>query len=147
MAVKRHESSLRLVFLQYLLTTALALVAAVLIPYGLFSAGIYTGLFSYANTSEMQTKSAEPAIASVKPFDSKPVPASCTYVLLSQNHTVEQSNMKKEEIQNAVSFLKNTYTPATPDDCFLVIRRSDGVCILHYHIGSQYNVEWMRQGL
>lgn len=145
MAVKKHESSLRLVFLQYLLTTVLALVVAVLIPYGLFSAGIYTGLFSYANTSEMQAKSAEPAIASAKAFDSKLVPASCTYVLLSQNHAVLQSNMKKEEIQNAVGFLEKAYTPATPDDCFLVIRRSDGVCILHYHIGSLYNIEWMNQ--
>lgn len=145
MAVKRHESSLRLIFLQYLLVTALVLLLAVVIPYALSSIGIRTGLYTYANTSELQAKNAESAIASANPFDSKLIPTSCTYVLLSQNHAVLQSNMKKDEVQNAVGYLKGTYVPATPSNCFLVIKRDDGVCILHYHIGSQYNIEWTRR--
>lgn len=145
MAVKRHESSLRLIFLQYLLATALALVLAVAIPFTLFDAGTRFGLFTYANTSEIQAENASSAIASAEPFDSRLIPASCTYVLLSRTHTVLQSNMAKEEIQNAVNYVERTYTPETPDDCFLVVKRSDGLCILHYHIGSSYNVAWMRR--
>lgn len=145
MAVKKHEHSLELVFLQYLLATALTLALAVLIPFALFSLGMQAGLYNYANANEIQAKNAQPTIAAANPFDSKLVPASCTYVLLSQNHTVLQSNMKKDEIQNAVGYLEETYTPAAPDDCFLVIKRSDGACILHYHIGTQYKIEWMRQ--
>lgn len=145
MAIKKHESSLRLIFLQYLLVTALVLLFAVAIPYALSSIGIWTGLYTYANTSEIQAKNAKSAIASAHPFDSRLIPASCTYALLSQNHAVLHSNMKKDEIRNATGYLEKTYMPATPDDCFLVIKRSDGVCILHYHIGSQYNIEWMRR--
>ncbi len=147
MAVKRHEHSLKLVFLQYLLATALALVLAVVIPFTLFSLGAQAGLYNYANSSEIQAKNAQPKIAAAVPFDSKLVPPSCTYVLLSQSHTVLQSNMKKDEIQNAVGYLEGTYAPARPDDCFLVIKRGDGVCILHYQIGSHYNIEWMRRTL
>ena len=147
MAVKRHEHSLELVFLQYLLATALALALAVVIPFALFSLGMQAGLYNYANANEIQAKNAQPEIAAAIPFDSKLVPSSCTYVLLSQNRTVLQSNMKEDEIQNAVGYLEGTYTPVTPDDCFLVIKRSDGVCILHYHIGSQYSFEWMRRNL
>lgn len=95
MAVKKHEHSLELVFLQYLLATALTLALAVLIPFTLFSLGMQAGLYNYANANEIQAKNAQPTIAAANPFDSKLVPASCTYVLLSQNHTVLQSNMKK----------------------------------------------------
>lgn len=145
MAIKKHEASLRLVFLQYLLAAALALILAVALPFLLFSAGVNTGLYNYANESETEAESAEPAIASANPFDSRLVPASCTYVLLSRNQAVLQSNMKKDERLNAVGYLDGTYSPATPSDCFRIIKRSDGVCILHYHIGSQYNIEWMRK--
>ena len=147
MAVKRHEHPLELVFLQYLLATALALALAVAIPFTLSSLGVQAGIYNYANASEIQAKNAQPEIAAATPFNSKLVPASCTYVLLSKSHAVLQSNMKNDEIQNAVDYLDEAYTPPTPDDCFLVIRRSDGVCILHYHIGSQYNIEWMRRNL
>lgn len=147
MAVKRHEHSLELIFLQYLLATALALVLAAAIPFALFSLGMQAGLYNYANASEIQAKNAQPEIAAAAPFNSELIPASCTYVLLSQSHTVLQSNMKKDEIQNAIGYLEEAYTPPTPDDCFLVIRRSDGICILHYHIGSKYNIEWMQQNL
>ena len=145
MAVKRHESSLRLIFLRYLLATAFALILSAVIPIIIFSIGINAGLYTYANSSELQAKNAKQAIASSHPFDSGLVPASCTYVLLSQTHEVLRSNMGKDEIQNAIGYQKETYTPPTPSDCFLVIKRSDGVCILHYFIGSQYNVAWMRQ--
>lgn len=145
MAVKKHESSLRLVFVQYLLATVLALITAAVVPYALFSVGMQAGLYTYANSSEIQAKNAEAAIASAHPFDPKQVPSCCTYVFLSENQVVLQSNMRKDEIQNAVGYLKGTYTPPTPDNCFLIIRRSDGVCILHYHIGSQYQNEWMQR--
>lgn len=147
MAVKKHESSLRLVFVQYLLATVLALITAAVVPYVPFSVGMQAGLYTYANSSEIQAKDAEAAIASAHPFDPKQVPASCTYVFLSESRAVLQSNMGKDEIQNAVGYLKGTYAPSTPDNCFLMIRRSDGVCILHYHIGSQYRDEWMQRFL
>ena len=106
-----------------------------------------TGLYTYANSSEVQAKNMESKIATAKPFDSKLIPASCTYVYVSEDHTVLQSNMDEAEMKNAISYAEGKYSPATPDDCYLSIKREDGICILHYYIGSRYTVDWMNSYL
>jgi signal transduction histidine kinase len=147
MAIRKRSSSLKIVFLEYLFAIALMLVLALVIPYSLFSIGMSTGLYTYANSSEVQAKNMEPKIATTKPFDSKLIPASCTYVYVSVNYIVLQSNMDKSEMENAISYAEGKYSPATPDDCYLSIKREDGICILHYYIGSRYTVGWMNSTL
>lgn len=147
MAIRKRSLSLKIIFLEYLFVMALMLVLALVIPYSLFSIGTSAGLYTYANSSEVQAKNMEPKIAAAKPFDSKLIPASCTYAYVSENYTVLQSNMEKAELENAISYAEGKYSPATPDDCYLSIKREDGTCILHYYIGSRYTVDWMERYL
>lgn len=147
MAIRKRSPSLKIVFLEYLFAMALTLMLALVIPYSLLSIGMRAGLYTYANSSEVQAKNMESKIAAAKPFDSKLIPASCTYVYVSEDHTVLQSNMEKAEMKNAISFTEGKYSPATPDDCYLSIKREDGTCILHYYIGSRYTVDWMDRDL
>ena len=147
MVMTKRLPSLKIIFLEYLLATALILALAAAIPFGLFSIGMNMGLCTYANSSELQAKNMEPRIAAAKPFDSRLIPASCTYVYMSETYTVLQSNMSKSEINNAVNYIEGRYSPATPDDCYLTIKRDDGICILHYYIGSRYIFEWMNNHL
>lgn len=147
MGMKKQSRSLKIVFLEYLFAMALMLVLALVIPYLLFSVGMHAGFYTYANSSEVQAKSMASKIAAAKPFDSRLIPSSCTYVYISQDNSVLQSNMEKEEMKNAISYAKGSYTPAALDDCYLSIQREDGTCILHYYIGSRYTVGWMKNYL
>lgn len=147
MVMKKRSLSLRIIFFEYLFAMVLMLALSFLIPYTLFSLGMNTGLYTYANSSEVQAKNMEPKIAAAKPFNSKLVPASCTYVYLSTDYAVLESNMAQQEEKNAVAYAQGKYSPATPDDCHLVIKRDDGVCILHYYIRSRYTVGWMNRYL
>ena len=147
MVMKKRLLSLRIIFFEYLFAMALMLALSFLIPYALFSLGMNTGLYTYANSSEIQAKNMERKIAAAKPFDSALVPVSCTYVYLSTDYAVLQSNMAQQEEKNAVAYAQGKYSPATPDDCHLVIKRDDGVCILHYYIRSRYTVGWMNHCL
>lgn len=147
MAIRKRSPSLKIVFLEYLFAMALMLVLALVIPYSLYSMGMSAGLYTYANSSEVQAKNMESKIATAKPFDRKLIPASCTYAYVSEDHTVLQSNMEKAEMKKAISYVEGKYSPATPDDCYLSIKREDGTCILHYYIGSRYTVDWMKRYL
>lgn len=147
MVMTKRSPSLKIVFLEYLFAMALMLVLALVIPYSLFSIGMSAGLYTYANSSEVQAQNIESKIATAKPFDSKLIPASFTYAYVSENHTVLQSNMENAEMKNAISYAEGKYTPSTPDDCYLSIKREDGTCILHYYIGSRYTVDWMKRYL
>ncbi|MFA9465416.1 MAG: sensor histidine kinase [Velocimicrobium sp.] len=147
MVMKKRLVSLKVIFLEYLFTMVAMLILAVVIPYTFFSIGMRAGFYTYANSSEVQAKNMESKISAAKPFDRKLIPASCTYVYLSKDYTVLQSNMKKEEVNHAISYVKGNYRPATLNDCYLSIKREDGICILHYYIGSRYRVDWMEEYL
>jgi signal transduction histidine kinase len=147
MVMKKRILSLRIIFFEYLFGMALMLVLSFSIPFALFNLGINTGLYTYANFSEIQAKNMEHKIAEANPFNSALVPASCTYVYVSADYAVLQSNMMQEEMKNAVAYAQGKYSPPTNDDCFFVIKRDDGFCILHYYIRSRYTVDWMNRYL
>lgn len=147
MVMKKRILSLRIIFFEYLFGMALMFVLSFSIPFALFNLGINTGLYTYANFSEIQAKNMEHKIAEANPFNSALVPASCTYVYVSPDYAVLQSNMMQEEMKNAVAYAQGKYSPPTNDDCFFVIKRDDGFCILHYYIRSRYTVDWMNRYL
>lgn len=147
MDIKKRCPSLKIVFFEYLLAMAAAVVCAFALPLMLWDIGANSGWFTYADSAELQAKNAQPQIAASKPFDSRLVPASCSYVYLDSDGSAVESNMKQDELSHAVGFAKGEYSPATPDDCYLLIPRDDGSCVLHYFIRSSYQTVWMNSHL
>ncbi|MGI6110198.1 MAG: sensor histidine kinase [Eubacteriaceae bacterium] len=147
MVMKKRLLSLRVIFFEYLFFMALMLTLALLVPYTFFCLGLNTGLYTSANSSEVEARNMEPKIVTANPFNSALVPASCTYVYVSPDFDVLQSNMAQQEKDNAIAYAQEKYTPTSSDDCYLVINRDDGVCILHYYIRSRYTIDWMNRYL
>lgn len=145
MGIKRRHTSLRIIFFQYLAAMVAALILAIVIPYTFFSIGMNTGLYTYANSSEMQAKEMKSKIASTKKFDRSLIPPSCSYVFLSKSFIVIENNMDKNDLKNAIAYGKGQYNSSSPANCYLSIKRNDGICILHYYIGSRYTIEWMNR--
>lgn len=138
MVIKKRTFSLRMVFFEYLAAMVGTLVLSFLVPFFIQVALVGTGFYSYANSSESAAKSAQSIISGAKRFDSSLVPASSSYVFLNNNFTVVKSNMDSSELKNAVNYAKEKYSPSTLDDCYLTIKRKDGICVLHYYVRSQY---------
>lgn len=142
--VLKIKPSLKIIFLEYLAVMVISLVLAVAIPFSLIGIGTSMGLYTYANSVEVQVKAVQSQIASEKDFDRKLIPASCGFALLNKNMHVLQSNMDSDTLSKAVSYAKGKYYSASLTDCYLSIKRHDGYCILHYYIISQYNVKFLR---
>lgn len=147
MGVGKKAVSLKIIFLQYLLLIAFALVSVTIVVYGLLFVGYKTGFYISANATELAVKQAENRIATIQPFDKNVIPPHATYTLLSKDGTVLQSNMDAAKRQKAVSYEKGAYTPSSATDCYVSIKRSDGFCVVHYTIRERYVIEWMNRYL
>lgn len=138
MVIKKRPLSLRMIFFEYLAAMGAALVLSFLVPFFIQTALVSTGFCSYANSSEIAAKNAQPTISGADKFGSSLVPPSSSYVFLSGDFTVIESNMDNTELKDAVNYAKGKYRPGSPDDCYLTIKRKDGICLLHYYVRSQY---------
>lgn len=145
MGVKKKAVSLKIIFLQYLFLITFVLASVAIAVYGLLFIGYKTGFYISANATELAVKQAENRIAAVQPFDESLIPSHATYILLSKEGTVLQSNMAASERQKAVSYAKGTYTPSSAADCYVTIKRSDSFCVVHYLIRERYAAGWMNQ--
>lgn len=138
MVVKKHPFSLRIIFFEYLIAIATALVLSFLVPFFIQFALVNTGFYTYANSGEIAAKEAKSVIAGANKFDSSLVPASCDYAFLSNSFTIVKSNMDPSNLANAVRYAQGKYTSGSLDDCYVSIIRKDGICVLHYYVRSQY---------
>ncbi|WP_239984942.1 sensor histidine kinase [Sporolactobacillus pectinivorans] len=145
--MKKKRLSLKVVFLEYLFSMVLALILALSLLYAFFILGINKGLYTYANSSEVQVKNMKPRIAAAKKFNSNLIPPTTKYVYLNNNFTELDSNMNKTDKRNAILYAKGKYITSSLDDVYLSIARNDGYVILHYYIRSRYSVSWMNRYL
>jgi signal transduction histidine kinase len=93
----------------------------------------------------MQAKNIEATIQTSDTFDSSIIPAAIHYAYVLSDDTTKESNMGQEELNNAIAYENGQYRPSSLDDCYLVIKRGDGACILHYYVRSQYTITWMNR--
>lgn len=147
MEIKKRCIPLNFIFFEYLFSMGMALVVAFIIPYILFSMGTKMGWYTYANSAEIQAKSIAKEITESKDFNNSVIPTSCTYSYLSNDFSVKETNMETKQLNNSILTAKGEYVPVSQNDCYLLIKREEGYCVLQYYLHSRYKNHWMERNL
>lgn len=148
MDIKKKGTSLRTVFLEYLISIAAGLVLALALFWGLTLLGQQAGIYIPANNSENTLLKNKELIAASSPLDESLFPEDCTYALIAKNHTILQSNMSKAEQSAAIAYAENqNQTVSARSGSHMMIERADDVCVVHYYVLPRYANAWMNEHL
>lgn len=148
MDITKKGTSLRTVFLEYLISIAAGLAAALALFGGLMVLGERAGVYIPANHSESILLRNKELIAASNPFDASLLPKDCTYALISKNHTILQSNMSEAEQSASIAYIKDqNQVVSGHSGSYMMIERKDDVCVVHYYVLPRYTNAWMNEHL
>lgn len=144
MGIKRKGQSLKIIFFKYLFSVGVGLVLSI----GLAMIAIYVsynvGLINPANYTENQILEKKSNISNAEKFDESLIPNHASYVYLSLDGKIIQSNMREEIKQKAEKF-HNGEEISTPSNSFIEIKREDGYVVINYKVMPYYTNAWMEK--
>ena len=144
MGLSRKGQSLKIIFLKYLFSVGVGLVLAIGLAMITFDIFYNVGLIIPANYTENQILKNKSNISSAEKFDESLIPNRASYIYLSSNGKIIQSNMSEEIKQKAEKF-HNGEEISTPSISFIEIKRSDGYVIINYQVVPYYTNAWMEK--
>ncbi|MDO5302034.1 MAG: HAMP domain-containing sensor histidine kinase [Tissierellia bacterium] len=145
MAVKRQGRPLKFILFQYLLSTALVLVAA--LGLSLIAVTFLSSRWMVpANETENQILQRKSQLISGSEFDPQLLPSHSRYLLLSPEGEILQTDMEPELQERALEF-HGGGGMATPSSSFMELERADGSLILNYPVRAHYKLPWMEAHL
>lgn len=142
--MKGKGKTLKLVFLEYLISAGVALLVAVVAAVLILNVLYMTGVIIPANGLENQIMENREKIASSQPFDDRFVPAGASYLFLSKGGEVLKTSMTERNQAQALEFHVSGESYNSASDSFMEIVREDGTCIIHYSLLPRYTSAWMR---
>ena len=142
MELNRKGQSLKLVFLKYLLSIALGLVASAGLALVLFTAAYQLNGIVPADATEQFILRNKTKIAQAEPFDPTLIPENVGYVYLADDGRLLASNISEGERKKAVDFLRGEVM-STSSSAYMEIERPEGVVVTHYTLKPRYTDPWM----
>lgn len=146
MELKSKGQSLKNILFKYLLSIALGLVISVgLIIAFIFVSYQFKWIFP-ANYTENLILEKRTDIATSKNFEKSLLPDNTSYLFLSKDEKVIETNMNKNIQDIAFNYHKGSGN-STSNLSFMEIQRSDGYVLVAYDLKPFYKSPWMQKNL
>lgn len=144
MGLIRKGQSLKIVFLEYLITVGIGLACAIILAILTFTAFYNVGLIIPANHTENLILKSKQEISNAKEFNEALIPNGARYMFLSPNGEMIKTNMDAT-IQLKAKNFHNRKGISTPSSSFIEFKRSDGYVVINYSVEPHYNNDWMKK--
>lgn len=146
MELKSKGQSLKHILFKYLLSIGLGLAISVLLILAFISTSYQFKWIFPANHTESLILEKRTDIATSKKFDKSLLPNNTSYLFLSKDEKVVETNMNKNIQDIAVNYHKGSgYSNANLS--FMEIQRSDGYVLVAYKLKPYYRNPWMQKNL
>lgn len=147
MELKSKGQSLKNILFKYLLSIGLGLaISAGLILAFIFASYQFKWIFP-ANYTENLIFEKRTDIATSKNFDKSLLPNNTSYLFLSKDEKVIETNMNKNIQDIAFSYHKGSGYYSNANLSFMEIQRSDGYVLVAYKLKPYYKNPWMQKNL
>lgn len=137
MGLSRKGQSLKIIFFKYLFSVGIGLVLAIGLVMITFYVFYNVGLIIPANYTENQILKNKYNISIAEKFDKSLIPNRASYIYLSTDGEIIQSNMNEEIKQKAERFHKGEEVSTTSSP-FIEIKRTDGYVVINYQVVPHY---------
>ncbi len=146
MELKSKDQSLKHILFKYLLSIGLGLAISVLLILAFISASYQFNWIFPANHTESLILEKRIDIATSKNFDKSLLPNNTSYLFLSKDEKVIETNMNKNIQYIAFNYHKGSgYSNSNLS--FMEIQRSDGYVLVAYNLKPYYKSPWMQKNL
>ncbi len=146
MELKSKGQSLKNILFKYLLSIALGLVISVGLIIAFISASYQFKWIFPANYTENLILEKRTDIASSKNFEKSLLPDNTSYLFISKDDKVIETNMNKN-IQDIAFNYHNGSVNTNSNLSFMEIQRSDGYVLVAYKLKPYYRNPWMQKHL
>ena len=147
MELKTKGQSLKHILFKYLLSIGLGLVLSVGLILVFISASYKFEWIFPANYTENLILEKRTDIATSKNFDKSLLPNNTSYLFLSKDEKVVETNMNKNIQDIAFSYHKGSGYYSNANLSFMEIQRSDGYVLVAYNLKPYYKSTWMQKNL
>ena len=147
MELKTKGQSLKNILFKYLLSIGLGLVLSVGLILSFISASYKFEWIFPANYTENLILEKRTDIATSKNFDKSLLPNNTSYLFLSKDEKVVETNMNKNIQDIAFSYHKGSGYYSNANLSFMEIQRSDGYVLVAYNLKPYYKSPWMQKNL
>lgn len=147
MELKTKGQSLKNILFKYLLSIGLGLAISVLLILAFISASYQFNWIFPANHTENLILEKRTDIATSKNFDKSLLPNNTSYLFLSKDEKVVETNMNKNIQDIAFSYHKGSGYYSNANLSFMEIQRSDGYVLVAYNLKPYYKSTWMQKNL
>ena len=146
MELKSKGQSLKNILFKYLLSIALGLVISVGLIMAFISASYQFKWIFPANYTENLILEKRTDIATSKNFEKSLLPDNTSYLFLSKDEKVIETNMNKNIQDTAFNYHKGSVN-SNSNLSFMEIQRSDGYVLVAYDLKPFYKSPWMQKNL
>ncbi|MBP2016597.1 sensor histidine kinase [Anaerococcus degeneri] len=146
MELKSKGQSLKNILFKYLLSIALGLVISVGLIIGFISASYQFKWIFPANYTENLILEKRTDIATLKNFEKSLLPDNTSYLFLSKDDKVIETNMNKNIQDVAFNYHKGSGN-SNANLSFMEIQRLDGYVLVAYDLKPYYKSPWMQKNL
>ena len=146
MELKSKGQSLKNILFKYLLSIALGLVISVGLIMAFISASYQFKWIFPANYTENLILEKRTDIATSKNFEKSLFPDNTSYLFLSKDEKVIETNMNKNIQDIAFNYHKGSVN-SNSNLSFMEIQRSDGYVLVAYYLKPFYKSPWMQKNL
>ena len=143
MGIKLKGQSLKIIFLEYLISVGIVLFLSLGLVILLFTTMYSLGFILPADYTENQIYERKNAIANTETFDKNLIPDNASYLLISKDGNIISSSMSKDEEDRAIRYYNNERVYNTPSYSYMEILRSDGYCIIQYSVKPYFTNNFM----
>ena len=143
MGIKLKGQSLRIIFLEYLISLGIVLFLSLGLVILMFNTMYSLGFILPADYTENQIHERKNAIANTETFDKNLIPDNASYLLISKDGNIITSSMSKDEEDRAIRYYNNEKVYNTPSYSYMEILRSDGYCIIQYSVKPYFTNNFM----
>ncbi|MDU0964882.1 sensor histidine kinase [Peptostreptococcus anaerobius] len=146
MELKSKGKSLKNILFKYLLSIGLGLAISVLLILAFISASFQFKWIFPANYTENLILEKRTDIATSKNFEKSLLPDNTSYLFLSKDEKVVDTNMNKNIQDIAFNYHKGAVN-SNSNLSFIEIQRSDGYVVVAYDLKPFYKSPWMQKNL
>ena len=143
MGIKLKGQSLRIIFLEYLISVGIVLFLSLGLVILMFTTMYSLGFILPADYTENQIYERKNAIANTETFDKNLIPDNASYLLISKDGNIITSSMSKDEEERAIRYYNNERVYNTPSYSYMEILRNDGYCIIQYSVKPYFTNKFM----
>lgn len=143
MGIKLKGRSLKIIFLEYLISVGIVLILSFGLVILMFNTMYSLGFILPADYTENQIYERKNAIANTETFDKNLIPDNASYLLISKDGNIITSSMSKDEEDRAIRYYNNERVYNTPSYSYIEILRNDGYCIIQYSVKPYFTNKFM----